>query len=42
MESDGIYLIPSFSISNAGNAHYDFEQYRASDEYSVRYSISDF
>ena len=42
VESDGIYLIPSFSISNAGNAHYDFEQYRASDEYSVRYSISDF
>lgn len=41
-ESDGIYLIPSFSISNAGNAHYDFDAYRASSEYEVRYSISNF
>lgn len=40
--SDGIYLIPSFSISNAGNAHYTFDEYRASDEYEVRYSIGDF
>ena len=42
-EFDGeIYQIPSFSISNAGNAHYDFDQYRASSEYATRYSISDF
>jgi len=40
--STGVYLIPSFSISNAGNAHYDFTQYRASDEYKVRYSIGNF
>ena len=32
VESDGIYLIPSFSISNAGGADYDFQQYRDSDE----------
>lgn len=42
VESDGIYLIPSFSISNAGGADYDFQQYRDSDEYAVRYSIGDF
>ena len=42
VESDGIYLIPSFSIGNAGGTHYDFEQYRASDEYAVRYSLGDF
>ena len=42
VESDGIYLIPSFSISNAGGADYDFQQYRDSDEYTVRYSIGDF
>ena len=41
-ETDGVYLIPSFSISNAGNAHYDFASYRASNEYKVRYSISNF
>ena len=41
-ETDGVYLIPSFSISNAGNSHYDFATYRASDEYKVRYSISNF
>lgn len=40
--TDGIYLIPSFSISNAGNAHYTFTQYRASNEYQVRYSIGSF
>ncbi len=39
---DGIYLIPSFSISNAGNAHYTFDEYRASNEYQVRYSIGSF
>lgn len=38
-ESDGIYLIPSFSISNAGNADQDFDTYRASDTFAVRYSI---
>ena len=42
LEEAGIYLIPSFSIGNAGNAHYDFEQYRASSEYEVRYSIGNF
>lgn len=42
VEENGIYLIPSFSISNAGNAHYDFDQYRASSEYEVRYSIGNF
>lgn len=39
-ETDGIYLIPSFSISNAGNADYDFAGYRASDVFVERYSIS--
>lgn len=38
-ETDGIYLIPSFSISNAGNADYDFDAYRASDVFTERYSI---
>ncbi len=43
LDSDtGIYLIPSFSISNAGGAHYTFDEYRASSEYEIRYSISDF
>ncbi len=42
VEEDGIYLIPSFSISNAGNAKYDFDEYRASEAYEVRYSISSF
>ena len=41
-ETDGIYLIPSFSISNAGNTHYDFDTYRAGTEYEVRYSIGNF
>lgn len=38
-ETDGIYLIPSFSISNAGNADQDFDSYRASDVFKERYSI---
>ncbi len=38
-ESDGIYLIPSFSIGNAGNTDMDFAAYRASDIFAVRYSI---
>jgi ribose transport system substrate-binding protein len=38
-ETDGIYLIPSFSISNAGNADHDFDSYRASDVFTERYSI---
>ena len=41
-EATDCYLIPSFSISNAGNAKYDFDQYRASEEHAVRYSIGDF
>jgi len=40
--TDGVYLIPSFSISNAGNATYDFNGYRASDVYKERYSIGNF
>ncbi len=36
---NGQYLIPSFSISNAGDATYDFEGYRNSDIYKERYSI---
>lgn len=39
---DGQYLIPSFSISNAGGADYDFDEYRASDIYEERYSIGNF
>lgn len=39
---DGQYLIPSFSISNAGGADYDFDTYRASDIYEERYSIGNF
>lgn len=42
VEENGIYLIPSFSISNTGDAHYSFKDYRASSEYQVRYSIGDF
>ncbi len=42
VEEDGIYLIPSFSISNAGGSDYDFDAYRASEAYEVRYSIGDF
>lgn len=38
-ESDGIYLIPSFSIGNAGNCDQDFDSYRNSDIFAVRYSI---
>jgi ribose transport system substrate-binding protein len=37
---DGQYLIPSFSISNAGDATYDFDKYRNSDVYKERYSIN--
>lgn len=39
---DGQYLIPSFSISNAGSADHDFDSYRASDIYAERYSIGNF
>ena len=39
VESDGIYLIPSFSIGNAGETDMDFDTYRASDIYATRYSI---
>lgn len=39
-EKDGVYLIPSFSISNAGNADEDFDSYRASDVFTERYSIN--
>lgn len=39
-ETNGTYLIPSFSISNAGNADKDFAAYRASDTFKVRYSIN--
>jgi ribose transport system substrate-binding protein len=39
---DGQYLIPSFSISNAGNADHDFDSYRNSDIYEERYSIGNF
>ena len=38
-EADGIYLIPSFSIGNAGNTDNDFDAYRASEIYATRYSI---
>lgn len=38
-ETDGMYLIPSFSISNAGDADYDFDAYRASETFTERYSI---
>ena len=36
---DGQFLIPSFSISNAGGADHDFDSYRASEIYKERYSI---
>lgn len=39
-ETDGTYLIPSFSISNAGNADQDFAAYLASDTFTERYSIN--
>lgn len=38
-EVDGVYLIPSFSIGNAGGEDMDFAAYRASDIYKERYSI---
>ena len=38
-ETDGTYLIPSFSISNAGDADYDFDAYRDSEVFTERYSI---
>ena len=40
--TNGQYLIPSFSISNAGDAKYDFDAYRKSDIYAERYSIGNF
>jgi ribose transport system substrate-binding protein len=40
--TNGQYLIPSFSISNAGNSTYDFDAYRKSDIYAERYSIGNF
>ncbi len=39
---DGQYLIPSFSISNAGGGDHDFDSYRDSDIYEERYSIGNF
>lgn len=39
---DGQYLIPSFSISNAGGADHTFDSYRNSDIYEERYSIGNF
>lgn len=42
VEENGVYLIPSFSISNVGDAFYSFDDYRASDTYRVRYSIGNF
>jgi ribose transport system substrate-binding protein len=38
-ETKGTYLIPSFSISNAGKADKDFAAYRASQVFTERYSI---
>lgn len=39
--SDGIYLIPSFSITNADlKGFYDFAAYRASNQYIDRYAIN--
>jgi ribose transport system substrate-binding protein len=40
-EADGMYLIPSFSISNAGDTDEDFDSYRASEIFTERYSIAD-
>ena len=40
--TNGQYLIPSFSISNAGNSTYDFAAYRKSEIYTERYSIGNF
>ncbi|MEG2834798.1 sugar ABC transporter substrate-binding protein, partial [Anaerorhabdus sp.] len=38
--TDGVYLIPTFAISNAGgDAKFDFEGYRGSDIFTERYSI---
>lgn len=39
---DGQYLIPSFSISNAGGSDEDFDSYRKSKIYEERYSIGNF
>ena len=41
-EASDCWLIPSFCISNAGNADYTFEEYRASEPFATRYSIGDF
>ena len=38
-EVAGIYLIPSFSIGNAGNTDQTFDSYRASEIFATRYSI---
>ena len=35
VESDGIYLIPSFSIGNAGNTDQTFDSYRASEIFAT-------
>lgn len=40
--TNGQYLIPSFSISNAGDSTYDFDAYRKSEIYAERYSIGNF
>ncbi|MEA4874493.1 MAG: sugar ABC transporter substrate-binding protein [Anaerorhabdus sp.] len=38
--TDGVYLIPTFAISNAGgDVKFDFEGYRGSDIFTERYSI---
>ena len=41
-EATDCYLIPSFSISNAGGATYTFDEYRASEPFATRYSIGNF
>lgn len=38
-EVDGVYLIPSFSIGNAGNTDETFDSYRQSEIFATRYSI---
>lgn len=42
IKKDGIHLIPSFSISNAGGSVYDFDEYMKSEPFAIRYSISEF
>lgn len=38
--TDGVYLIPTFAISNAGgDVKFDFDAYRGSDIFTERYSI---